>query len=314
MAPSLQQEFTAALERLVADAQRDRTVLAAILCGSLAYDTVWSKSDIDVVFVTADERKPDRSEVTLDASGIPVHAFLLPRSEFRKAAEGSLHHSVMHSFLARGRVLFTHDPTISELLERVTDLGARDTQVQLLRAGTAALPSIDKARKWFVTRGDLEYSALWVLFAAAPLARIEVARRGLLADREVLPQALALNPPFFKTIYTDVLNVRKTRAGTEAALDAIAAYLRERTPEIFGLVLDHLRDVGEARACTELEDHFARHYGVSGVTTACEYLAAEGRIGKASMPVRLTRRSTAELQELAFFALASPVAGNGRRS
>ena len=39
----------------------------------------------------------------------------------------------------------------------------------------------------------------------------------------------------------------------------------------------------------------------SGVTTACEYLADQGLIGKASTPVRLTKRSNVDVQELAFF-------------
>ena len=39
----------------------------------------------------------------------------------------------------------------------------------------------------------------------------------------------------------------------------------------------------------------------SGVTTACEYLADQGLIGKASTPVRLTKRSNVEVQELAFY-------------
>ena len=63
-------------------------------------------------------------------------------------------------------------------------------QIQLLRAATTALPAIYKAHKFFVTRGDLDYSALWILYAATPLARIEVLGARLLVDREVIPQAM----------------------------------------------------------------------------------------------------------------------------
>ena len=45
-----------------------------------------------------------------------------------------------------------------------------------------------------VTRGDLDYTALWILYAATPLARVEVIGRRLLADREVIPQALDAEP------------------------------------------------------------------------------------------------------------------------
>src|SRR5262249_41279206 len=154
---------------------------------------------IDLVLVTVDDKKADRAGLALYAGGVNVHAYLLPRAEFRKTVEGAVHHSFMHSLLAKGRLLYAHDPTIAHLCARLPEIGDRDTRVQLLRAATSALPPIDKAHKWFVTRGDLDYTALWVLYAATPLAQVEVLGAGLLADREVIPQALKLNPAFFKT-------------------------------------------------------------------------------------------------------------------
>ena len=124
-----------------------------------------------------------------------------------------------------------------------------------------------------------------------------------LADREVILQALQLNPAFFKTIYTDLLNTKKTRKNVQAALDAVDRYLAERAPTLFSLVLDHLREAGEARSCTEIEDYFRRNFNVEGVTTACEYLADQGLLGKAATPVRLTKKSNVTVQELAFFYL-----------
>jgi len=202
--------------------------------------------------------------------------------------------------LAKGRLLYTHDQTIVDLCARLTEIGERDTQFQLLAAGMQALAPIDKAHKWFVTRGDLDYCALWILYAATPLARIEVVGAHLLADREVIPQAMKLNPKFFSIIYTDLLNAKKTRASVEAALTAIDSYLAQRAPTLFRPVLDHLREVGEARSSTEIEAHFKRNFNVQGVTSACEYLADQGLIAKVSIPVRLTKRSNIQVQELAF--------------
>jgi uncharacterized protein len=301
-----QARFTAALDALVEQLRQDRSVLAAILCGSLSYDRVWSKSDIDLVLVTIDDRKADRSDIALYADGLNVHAFLMRRAEFRQAVEGSFHNSFVHSFLARGRLLYTHDETIATLCARLHDIGAHDTQLQLLRAATHALGPVYKARKWFVTRGDLDYTALWILYAATPLAQIEVVGRQLLADREVIPQALKLNPAFFRVVYADLLNAPKTRTGVQAALDAIDGYLAERAKQLFAPVLAYLRDAGETRTCTEMEHDFRRNVGVEGVTVACEYLADQGLIGKASVGVQLTKRSNVEVQELAFFHLGGP--------
>jgi hypothetical protein len=151
---SIQKKFTVALDDLIAQVKQDRSILAAILCGSLSHDTVWAKSDIDLALVTIDDKKVDReSGLSLDADGVIVHAFLMPRSEFRKTVEGSIRNSfIMHSLLAKGRLLYTHDETIAGLCARLHEIGERDTQVQLLAAATRALPPIDKAHKWFVTR------------------------------------------------------------------------------------------------------------------------------------------------------------------
>jgi uncharacterized protein len=300
---SLQKKFTEALDELVAQVKEDRSILAAILCGSLSHDTVWAKSDIDLALVTIDDKKVESTSLSLYANGVNVHAFLLPRSEFRRAVEGSIRNSFMHSLLAKGRLLYTRDETIAGLCARLVDIGERDTQLQLLAAAIRALPPIDKAHKWFVTRGDLDYTALWILYAATPLARIEVVGARQLADREVILQAMKLNPALFQTIYGDLLNTKKTRKNVQAALDAIDNFLAQRASALFRPVIEHLREVGEARSSTEIEAYFKRNYNVEGVATACEYLADQGLIGKASTSVQLTKRSNVLVQEQAFVYL-----------
>ena len=307
---SIEKRFTEALDDLVAQVKEDRSILAAILCGSLSHDAVWAKSDIDLALVTIDDKKVETASLALYAGGVNVHAFLMPRAEFRKAVEGSVRNSFMHSLLAKGRLLYTHDETIADLCARLDEIGERDTQVQLLAAATRALPPIDKAHKWFVTRGDLNYTALWILYAATSLARIEVIGARLLADREVILQAMKLNPAFFQTIYADLLNAKKTRKNVQTALDAIDDFLAQRASTLFRPVLDHLRDVGEARSSTEIEAHFKRNFDVEGVSTACEYLADQGLIGKASTPVQLTKRSNVTVQEQAFIYLEGTRDGN----
>ena len=139
------------------------------------------------------------------------------------------------------------------------------------------------------------------IYGTTTLAKIEVLSARLIVDREVLPQAIKLNPTFFKLIYTDLLNQKKSVKAIEAALAAVDDYVAKRTLLLCGPVIDHLREVGDARSCSEIDDHFRRHFDVGGVTAACEYLADQGHIGKASVPVQLTRKSTIEVQELAFF-------------
>jgi hypothetical protein len=298
-----QQRFTAALDALVEQIREDRAILAAILCGSLSHDMVWAKSDIDLVLITIDDRKVESDSLSLYADGVNVHAMLLPRGEFRQAVEGSIRNSFMHSFLAKGRLLYTHDETISAMFESLKEMGERDRGIALFRAATNVLPPLYKAHKFMRTRGDLNYTTLWILHTASSLATIEVIGAGLLADREVIPQAIKLNPTLFTTVYVDLLNEKKTEERVQFALDTIDRYLAKRARALFAPLLEHLREIGEARSCTELESYFKKTYDVGHVTTACEYLSDQGIIGKASIAARLTKRSHVDVQELAFFAL-----------
>jgi hypothetical protein len=143
-------------------------------------------------------------------------------------------------------------------------------------------------------------AAARTVYAATPLARIEVIGARLLADREVIPQAMKLNPRFFQTIYADLLNAKKNKKNVQAALDAVDNYVQKRTAMLFGALIDHLRDVGEARSATEIEAHFQRKFNIEGITPACEYLADRGLISAVSTPAHLTKKSNIQVQELAF--------------
>lgn len=307
--PSVPQAFAAALDALIAHVRADASVLAAILCGSLAHDTVWERSDIDLVFVTIDDRKIPHGDIPLYADGVNVHALLIPRADFRRMVEGSLHGSFVNSFLAKGRLLYTNDPTIETLLESLRARGQRDTAILMLQVATGALPAMYKARKWLLTRGDIAYTAYWILYTANAVARMEVIAAGRLPDREVIPQAQKLNPPLMQTIYENLLREGTDRAVVEKALTTIEEYVAARAPKVFAPILEYLREHGDIRSSRDIDDHFRKTYGIEGTTTACEYLADAGLIDKASAPVMLTKRSNVTLQELAFFAADEPDAG-----
>ena len=62
---SVQKRFQEALDDLIAQVKTDRSILAAILCGSMSHDVVWEKSDIDLALVTVDDRKVEAASLSL---------------------------------------------------------------------------------------------------------------------------------------------------------------------------------------------------------------------------------------------------------
>jgi predicted nucleotidyltransferase len=52
---AVQQRYEGALEAFVARVRQDGHILAAVLFGSLAYDEVWERSDIDLWLIARDD-------------------------------------------------------------------------------------------------------------------------------------------------------------------------------------------------------------------------------------------------------------------
>lgn len=309
---SIQQQFEAALDAFVAKAKQDRHVLAAILFGSLSADRVWEKSDIDLIVVTRDDKdlfrkegRGDDDEVSEGAAllehDVYIHVSMQPRSAFRKMIEGGLQSSFMHSSFAESRLLFTRDETIRELYEGIGELKERDRQVQLMHAGAFVIPTLYKAEKWFHVKEDLHYSFLYILHCVNGLAKIEVFLDSQLASREVIQQALRLNPGFFDAVYTRLIDQPVSSEAIAGALTRIEAYLEERIPVMFQPILDYLAEEGSVRSVTEIETYFDNQMNLRGVTTVCEWLADKEVISRVSSPHRLTLKSNVEYEELAFY-------------
>lgn len=296
----IQQRYEAALEALVGKLRQDPSILAAILMGSLAYDTVWQKSDIDLMLVTQ-EGKLKSETFTLVEDDITIHAYLQTRSGFKREMEGALDSSFLHSLLMKGRLLFTRDETIPELFARREQVGARDREIQLLRAGIAVLPALSKAEKWYHVRQDMDYCFFWIMKMLDDLARIETILNNEVPGREVVQQALRHNPAFFRAIYSDLIHTAKTPEAIRAALDTIQDYLRKQAPLLFRPVLDYLSEAGTIRSTTEINFHFAKQMNAQYVDIACEWLAEEGLIQRVSNPLRLTDKSKIEVDEAAYY-------------
>jgi RNA polymerase sigma factor (sigma-70 family) len=291
--------FHEALDSFVAKIKRDRYIVAAILFGSLSHDTVWRKSDIDVYLVARDDKTS--KDFYLIENGVNIHAYLIPRSKFRHAIEGSLQGTFLHSAFALSTLLYTTDESIRAYYDDVQALGARDRRLRLLTTGGAALYTLAKAEKWLHTRQDVLYSFLWIMYTVDHLARIEVLLHDEITTREVVPRALCLNPGFFNQIYVDLIQQSKDVATIQRALDRIEEYLDERMTLLFGPILDYLADEGGIRTTSDLDGYFKKQVQTDSLAIVYEWLADKGVIQKVPSPIRLTPKSQVDVDEAAYY-------------
>jgi uncharacterized protein len=297
---AVRERFERAVETLVETLKQDRTILAAVLGGSLAYDTVWEKSDIDL-FLVGDETHR-RKSYTLNYEDVTIHAYVFPRSEFKKMVEGTLQGAFIHSFFSKTRLLYTHDDSLMRLYDDVQKVGARDRSYQMLREATTLLAVLPKAEKWLYVKDDPRYAALFLLAGVNALAKIEALSHGQIPTREALHQALALNPEFFHRIYTRLMDNPADAATVQTALDAVNAYLDARIHTLFKPILDYLAEANGPRSGTEINLAFEKRLQ-EGETAAffCEWLADRGIIEKVAMPLRLSEKSRVAVNEAAYY-------------
>jgi len=292
--------FNEALEAFLAKVKQDRYVIAAILYGSLSYDKVWEKSDIDMILVGRDEKTPIK-DFCLVENGVNIHASLVPRGKFKQMLEGSLQGSFASSSFSSSTLLYTTDETIREFYRNAGRMGAYDIRMQLLRHGQSVLYNLAKAEKWFHVKADVTYSFLWIMYSINALAHIEVIRQGEITTREVIHQALRHNPKLFNALYFDLVHQKKDDAAIQRALVLINTYLDANLLALFKPILDYLADQGGIRSTSDIDSYFKKQAQIGSLSNVYEWLADKGVIQKVPSPLRLTPKSLIELQEAAYY-------------
>lgn len=296
---AVRQRYEEALESFVARVKQDRYIVAAILFGSLAYDDVWEKSDIDMLLILRDDKADDRF-YTLVENGISIHTHLVTRSKFKATFERAFQGSWAQSVLARSTLLFSTDETLQAYYENVRHVGSRDREVQMLTALNPVLSLLTKAEKWLVVKNDPIYSFLYMMNLITFLAHVEVLWHADVPGREVIQQAITYNPEFFIPLYTDLAQQPKDVEVMCQAIQKIYGYIEEKQEALFRPILNYLSEAGSVRSSTEIGEYFQKRLG-SDITLICEWLAERGVIQKVATPLRLTEKSRVTMDEAAYY-------------
>ncbi|SFT14796.1 hypothetical protein [Paenibacillus sp. BC26] len=293
--------FREALNQFIEKVKKDDQVIAAVLLGSLSYDQVWEKSDIDLKLIVHDQ-KLNSGYMCFVENDVPINASIQTRNEFKRWIERSVGGSISQSMLYRSTLLFTKDASITEYFEQIRIVGERDRQLQLQQLGGYSLALLAKAEKWLYVKQDAVYSAFWIIKMVDVLSQIEVLLNEDVPMRESVKQALAYNPDFFRVVYTEMVLGAVTEAGVQSAIDQINGYLNARAERIFRPMLAYLKEEADVRTVTDIVLKFKPviETDTGSATAICDWLAERGLLMKMESETKATPKSRNMLLEPAY--------------
>ncbi len=288
-----------AVQRFVDTIAEDRYVVAAILTSNLAEENVWEKTNVNITLIMRDGTKFQQRECQLIEDGIPIRVRLQNRNAYKKLMERNLQGSGILAIMSQSEILWTKDPTLTDLHKDLDVIGERDKESQLFNAASMVTTVLDKTEKWFYVKKDYNYTFLYLTYAVRELARLETIRHGETPKRKVIYQALKHNPEFFNAIFTDIINVPKNEENLGEALQLIDTYLEDNAQTFFKPLLDFLEDAGGEQSLSDIYDHFGHRQ--LWISMACEWLARKEILEQFSSPVRLTKDSKVSVEEPAYY-------------
>ena len=292
----INKRYMEAVDDFVETVKKDVNVIAVIVQGSLANDIVWEKSDIDVTVIVRDQDIKVHS-FSLDADGIVLNMVVIPRTKFIRSMEKSL---AGGSMLAKAKVVYTIDDSITEMLARNQEIGVRDAQESAITWACWLSAILEKCQKWLYVKEDYQYCRLYILKAVEIMAGLEICMALEPSRREAIQRAAVLNPKLIERFYTYPMNNVLSRDELEQLINEMDAYLEERIPFYSKLILDYMSD-GEIKTATML----SREVGGDGhfLCHLMDYLVSKGVVDRMSETVRLTPKSRPMLEETAYMLI-----------
>jgi predicted nucleotidyltransferase len=292
----LKERYTAAVDSFISKVKDDHNVIAVIIYGSLAYDLLWEKSDIDMELIVRDQQLKNCSYSIIE-DGITINVNLAARSEFNRWLGKAIGGSIGHSILAKGKIVYTTDESLYEIFENNKVIGSDDIALAAFQIANWILLYYEKSQKWLKARKDPLYAQYFLCMAAEAVANMELCLHGEPSARDSIQKAAALNPEIMKIFYFDTMSHHMSEEEILYAIDKLDNYLEQHLDIIKKPVIEFMADQ-QIKTVTLLSKHFNMDSHVIG--GIFDYLCDKGVIEKVSQMIRITPKSKLSVEEIGY--------------
>lgn len=293
---ALKLRYEKAIDQFIDKIKDDINVIAVIVSGSVAYDVIWEKSDVDMTVIVRDQQLKSDS-MSIDEDGITFNVYLLPRSRFKRGMERAIGGSFVQSYLSNGKMIYSTEESLYEYFEDIKQIGEDDIAITALHLAGELISTMHKAQKWMIARKDMMYAQYFLLKAADTIAHMELCIRGIPTSRSAIQKALNLNPEIMKVFYQDPMEHLLTEAELMNGLKQLDHYIEDKMSLFKKPVLEYLSDQ-EIKTTTMI----AKRFGTEShrIIDVLDYLVEKGVMEKVSQLIKLTPKSRLSIEEIGF--------------
>jgi uncharacterized protein len=293
---ALKKRYQKAIDQFIDKIKDDINVIAVILSGSVAYDVIWEKSDVDMTVVVRDQQLKSTS-LSIIEDGITFNMSLIPRSSFKRTMEGVVGGSFEQSYFSKGKIVYSSEESLYEYFEDIKQIGEDDIAISALLLAGELISMMHKAQKWITTRNDLMYSQYFFLKAAEIIANMELCIRGIPTSRNAISKALELNSDIMKVFYQEPMKHLLTKMELTNGLKQLDQYIEDKMTLFKKPILEYLSDQ-EMKTASMITKHVRSDSHC--IIDVLDYLAEKGVIEKVSQLIKLTPKSRLAIEEIGF--------------
>ncbi|MGG7165307.1 hypothetical protein [Clostridium ihumii] len=301
----IKEEYKSALEKFVEKVRRDSNIIAAFSYGSITNDKLWEKSDIDIWLISKENRKNIYKQYSLVEDDIDFQVELYSRNYFIELVDISQNQNFFRTVLNKSNLLFSNDDTIENLFNEDKLLGYREKEENILKSAVYAIICIKKAEKVLILEEDIVDGFNLIEKLVYNIACIEIALHNEFRDREVVSQALNLNPDFLNCTYVSLIKNEVTILSLVKILEICKEYIEEKKDILFHPIVKWMKDVGEVRGVSIINEYLKKKYNINNdgneLIDTYNWLAERDVLIKTSESIKLIDKSKIIFEEAAYY-------------
>lgn len=291
--------FQKSLQSILNQLKKDKNVISVFLMGSMSYDTVWEKSDIDLGVIVKNQSLK-KHKLNILENMVPVHIDIYTQTEFRRILESCVDGSYLHALLYYSNVLYSTDDSFLEYFDSFKILGNRDMDLSLLQTTADTISLAVKSEKWLVSKQDKTYCQYYLLKLTEILGRLVVQLNNEIPNREAVLHAIKFEPDMIERYYTQLIDGHKTEEQLKELIDGVYTYLNTHVNRIGHLILRHLSD-GLPHSLQDIAGTFNLHG--EDAERICNLLCRAGLLNLSTVMSQLTPSSPLTMEESAYYCV-----------